>query len=282
MAAPPSPIPNIWPRRHEASAILKQCISAHINLFATSRVDSNTISPFSTRGTAEKILVLRLLAVGMENDDNNSVLSLFLTTILDIVADSTGSDADILSQYLQDWIDHLDGEISLSFLNSTFMLVHAPVHPVGRNKRDLRVGERSSKSAIDRFYLCLDHKVLDIHLNDILSCFWSDKLDTDCAICHLPFGGDSGPPIRTFSRCTMEHHVSGIPCHTRMYNRHFECLKRAAIPFIAVSHVWHASIAAAQASRECTIEAGSAVTFTLQKLVEVAIDFYENDGTSEF
>jgi hypothetical protein len=113
---------------------------------------------------------------------------------------------------------------------------------------------------------------MEVSFHDILSCFWSMRLDTACHTCHQPFF--DGPPIRTIARHEPKS-PSASNVHVRIFNRHFSCLKARGTFFVPVSHVWDTSIRRANESKTHGDEAASTLIGTPEALFGGAEDAYD-------
>ena len=108
--------------------------------------------------------------------------------------------------------------------------------------------------------------------HDILSCFWSNRLDTCCHTCHQPIV--DGPPIRTIARYETNS-PSASNVHLQIFNRHFSCLKTKCTFFVPVSHVWDDSIRIDKISKTHNDKAASTLISTLEALFNGAENSYD-------
>jgi hypothetical protein len=110
---------------------------------------------------------------------------------------------------------------------------------------------------------------------DLLRYFWDLGPDSDCMACGEPFDNQNGPPLRTVS--LEQVGVFGgplkrtvTPLAIRIYNRHLCCIKRFAVNFLAVSHVWHPSVAKAHGERLELQEAAACLYRVIGQMLPVA------------
>ncbi|KAM5529480.1 hypothetical protein FOXYSP1_17324 [Fusarium oxysporum f. sp. phaseoli] len=132
----------------------------------------------------------------------------------------------------------------------------------------------------DLLSVSVGNKTYYVTPQEILTCFWTDKLDTVCVECRETFQGGKGPPIRTFSRkegLANSLAIMGNVYCIRVFNRHFDCLKNKCVQFIPVSHVWHRPVSDAHHSKVTSREAEGAVWNTLIQLHKSSHNAYEDD-----
>jgi hypothetical protein len=111
-----------------------------------------------------------------------------------------------------------------------------------------------------------------VAFDEILSFFWTARLDTTCHHCHQAFLQNE-PPIRTIAQHEQNSSTSNI--HIRIFNHHFSCLEETGTFFVPVSHVWDDSIRRANASKIHDNEAASTLISTLKALFEGAKESYQ-------
>jgi hypothetical protein len=113
---------------------------------------------------------------------------------------------------------------------------------------------------------------MEVSLCDILSCFWTTRLDTDCYSYEQPFINE--PPVRTIAKIEPKLQSSS-ELHIRVFNRHYSCLEKSETFFVPVSHVWEASIRLANESKTYNDDAASTLISTLESLFHGAKDAYD-------
>jgi hypothetical protein len=121
--------------------------------------------------------------------------------------------------------------------------------------------------------ISIGDNTMDLALEDILKCFWTDWLDTECHWCHQEFV--ETPPIRTI--CATEGLTSSTGnIHVRIFNRHFSCLKPSGANLVPISHVWDSSIREAHMLKQYTAEAASIMIGSIKTLIESAEGAYSS------
>lgn len=109
-------------------------------------------------------------------------------------------------------------------------------------------------------------------LENIVSCFCSSKLETDCRYCHQPF--ENEPPIHNIAQESSIAQLSSSKIHVRVFNRHSVCLKANETFMVPVSHVWDNSIRVVNEPRAHNDDATLAMLGTLGALFRGAEDAY--------
>jgi hypothetical protein len=109
---------------------------------------------------------------------------------------------------------------------------------------------------------------------DLLKYFWGHSPDSNCMACGEPFTDQKGPPIRTFALEQLGDlgavpRTTTTPFAIRIFNRHISCIRKFAVAFIPVSHVWDKSVAKAHGKRLALQEAASCLHIVLARMLPV-------------
>lgn len=128
---------------------------------------------------------------------------------------------------------------------------------------------------VDRVTVFIGTEVIEVSFEELLSCFWTKRLDTTCHTCDGPFHDE--PPIRTIIQHSSKSEKASY-INMRIFNRHSSCLEAAGIVYVPVSHVWHDSVRKANELRGHHSEAAWTLIDTLVGLFQGAERAY-NPGT---
>ncbi|KAH0538167.1 hypothetical protein FGG08_005225 [Glutinoglossum americanum] len=203
---------------------------------------------------------------GALEQDHDHVLSLLLKAAIEVKDNFPEEEPEAVSEFLRRCVDLTLGVGAgrvVPFLQSTLenLLQRNSMGEGTANTPSVRPSSPSSSGIV----LSIGTRTIDVALSDMLTCFWTDWLDTQCHWCHQPFADK--PPIRTIAAAE-ETTSSTHDIHVRIFNRHFSCLEPSGASFVPISHVWDLSIREAHMSKQPTFEAASAMISTIKTLLD--------------
>jgi hypothetical protein len=215
-----------------------------------------------------------LMVIGYAlEQDHDYVLSLLLKAAVEVKKNIPEGESEAVSEFLRRCVDLIVsvGEAEgRAFLQSTFEnLLQRNSTGEGTGNTPSSEYTQQCSSSSSEMVLSIGARTISVALSDILTCFWTDWLDTECHWCHQPFADK--PPIRTLAAA--EETPSTRDIHLRISNRHFSCLKPSGASFVPISHVWDPSIREAHMSKKPTLEA----TFTMVSTIKALLK--SSDGT---
>ena len=221
---------------------------------------------------ATTLLLIQIVADGLEQD-SDTTLAYLLRAALNISSTADGANSMVLNRFFhQTWrtLREVGATEGQAFLQAVLEDLLRNQHA---NKDVPSTGRSSQAECASGIIIFVENESIEVPFHDVISCFWSTRLDTVCDTCKSPFLDE--PPIRTI--CRHQHKpstVSGI-C-VQIKNRHWSCLKATCVFFVPVSHVWDDSIRRANESRSHNDEAAHMLINSLGALLEGAEDAYES------
>ncbi|KAI3326855.1 hypothetical protein HD806DRAFT_488381 [Xylariaceae sp. AK1471] len=222
---------------------------------------------------AETLSLIQLvLAAGLEQD-RDITLAYLLRAALRVSSDADGANSVVLHRFFhQTWriLKDIGATEVLAFLQ-------AVLEDLLRNQHaDEDMPSTGCSSPAERasgIIIFVGNESIEVPFHDVISCFWSTRLDTVCNTCQSPFLDE--PPIRTICQHQPKSPTASSIC-VRITNRHLSCLEATCTFFVPVSHVWDDSIRRANESRSHNDEAAYVLIDCLGALLKGAEDTYES------
>ena len=258
----------------ESLDFMQKLIRQHLG--AVMESVSSRFSKYPPRGdvTPEiRSLMLTMISSSLEQD-HDIVLSVLLNAAIKVKDDLSGEESGVVNEFLRRCLDLIMGagaETGQEFLQLTLEgLLQSDSTGEGTGSASSSNDTRQNPS-YSGIAITIGNSTIDIALEDILKCFWTDWLDTECHWCHQAFVDKR--PIRTI--CATEAPTSSTgDIHVRIFNRHFSCLKPSGALVVPISHVWDFSIREAHMSKQCTAEATYTMVRSIKTLIESSEEVY--------
>jgi hypothetical protein len=258
---------------NEVSDYMERLISTHLKSVMENHPMVDISIPERFIDESRQSVMVSMIVTALEQDSNIVLAHLLKAAIRVHRTDQDGVAAAI---------DHLFQEtirILLSQKNSgedvNIALLQTVLEELIRcdaSDSDMSSPEHASDShTVSNITVCASGSTKEVAFEDILSCFWSSKLETVCHECHQSF--NSEPPIRTIAQDGAITQISSS-LRVRVFNRHFACLKTKETFMVPVSHVWEDSIRTANESKTHNDDAASTLIRTLRDLFEGAENAY--------
>jgi hypothetical protein len=256
---------------NEVSQYMDTLVRDHLRA-VMERHQGPELTPAQELDDAQRLFFIQVATIGLEQD-KDIVLAYLLRAALKVGSDAGGADSVAIDAFLRRTVNILKG---VGATEGTAFLQTVLEDLLRRGDADADAPSTGRSSLVGRapgITIFVGNESIEVSLHDVVSCFWSMRLDTVCDTCHEPFLDE--PPIRTIAQHQPKSPTaSGI--HVRIFNRHFSCLEATGAFFVPVSHVWDSSIRRANESRSHNDEAASTLIDTLDALLEGAEDAYES------
>jgi hypothetical protein len=262
---------------NEASQFMERLVRRHLESVMESHrmADIPLSGPFAEAGPQS--VIVSVIAAALEQD-SDIVLARLLEAVISAHRTAQGGLTGAIEDFLKQTFNVMlfpqtpGSDEGTAFLRTVIeQLVRHEA-----NDDDTSSPEQASDSTtVSSITVFVSDSAEEIALEDILSCFWSSKLETDCHHCHQPF--ENEPPISTIAQESSIAQMSSSKLHVRVFNRHSVCLKANETFMVPVSHVWDNSIRAANESRAHNGDAALAMLGTLKALFKGAEDAYGPD-----
>lgn len=265
--------PEVEPEQNEvfddeSQQLLQRLIQQHLGAVMESVLSQFSTYPRQDDMTPETRLLMSTIIANALEQDHDIVLSVLLKAAIKVKDDTPDEDSGVVSEFLRRVVDLLmlvGADTGAKFLQTTLESLlrrDSSAGGTGNTSSSPDAREIPSWSGMN---ISIGNNTMELALADILKCFWTDWLDTECHWCHQAFGDN--PPIRTIC-ANAEITSSTRNIHLRIFNRHFACLRSSGALIVPVSHVWDSSIREANMSKQYTAEAASAMIACIQTLLE--------------
>jgi hypothetical protein len=253
-----------------ACLYLETLISDHLENIMNEYQDQPPQAPQSY-DIQTRALMIELISVALRQD-RDVVLALLIQAAVNVKADAISENAVAVNKLLERTIDTVFGVGAAegrAFLQSVLERL------LRRGYQDDNIASSRSSSPFDissEITISCGNEIMEVPFEEVLSCFWGPRLNTDCAACSHPIV--DSPPIRTISKLHEPPSHSTSDIHIKVFNRHFSCLD--GIFFIPVSHVWDDSIRRANDDKTKSHHENAASTLirTLEGLLANSEDAY--------
>jgi hypothetical protein len=209
--------------------------------------------------------------IGLEIYEDNIPAHLVRAAVT-VRRDATGDELVTIDEFLRRTANTMMGVGITQAAEFLQTILEDLLRREGLDKSSPSSGRSSPVGPSSEITVSVGNDTMQVSFHDVLTCFWSKRLDTVCQICHQPFS--DSPPIRTIAWHEPKSPLAS-DVHVRIFNRHFYCIEAKCIFFVPVSHVWDASIRRANDSKAHDDEAASTLIATLEALFEGAEDSYD-------
>jgi hypothetical protein len=262
---------------NEASQFMERLVRRHLESVMESyqMVDIPLLGPFAEAGPQSWIV--SMIAAALEQD-NDIVLARLLEAVISARRTAQGGLTGAIEGFLKQTFNLISSPQTFGPDEGTAFLqtvVEQLVRHEANYDNTSSPEHTSDSTTVSSITVFFGDSTEEIALTDILSCFWSSKLETDCQHCHQPF--ENEPPIRTVAQESSIAQMPSSKLLVRVFNRHSVCLKANETFMVPVSHVWDNSIRVANESRAHNDDAALAMLGTLKALFKGAKDAYGPD-----